>query len=380
MSLRLRLIAWYVAAVGALGVAPYLSVVLADKGITDQQIAQFMAVLPVAALLAAPLWSFAADRFGHAHVLLTLTTVGVTVGMGMLAGTATVPLLAAGMVLYAVSRAPQVPIVDALTLQSLKDDGASYGRIRLWGSVAFLIVAFSAGWLRTLWAPAPLVMGALLLSLTIPVSRLLPRSETPFARPTLRVLMGAMARPSTIALALACVLQGLSLSFYNGFIGRHVETLGLSSTIIGTIAVVGVGVEVGVMAISPWLLQRVAPSRLLVVALLASVPRWLGTAWSTEAVPLVAYQALHGLSFGLFWVAADPAFAKHAPPSVARSAQSLLTATAFGIGPLLSLPLAWWTLASAPPAALYEVGAVASALGLLVLLPVAVRARSSQAD
>jgi PPP family 3-phenylpropionic acid transporter len=115
-----------------------------------------------------------------------------------------------------------------------------------------------------------------------------------------------------------------------------------------------------------------------VVAFVASVPRWLATAYITDATRLIAVQALHGLSFGLFWVAAVPAFARHSSPSVARSAQAVLTATAFGIGPLLAVPIAWVLLADHPPAALYNAGAIASALAALVLAPVALR-RSRQA-
>lgn len=373
MSVRARLVLWYVSAVGALGAIPYLSAVLADKGVSDQNIALYMAWLPLASLFAAPAWSWIADRRGSAHALLTVTTIGTTLGLALLAASVHPWLLGIGLALYAVARAPQTPIVDALALRSLGNGGRGYGRVRLWGSVAFLVVAYAAGWVRTVWGVGPVVIGAVLLIGTIVSSRLLPHTTERVPKPKLAELVAVFARGTSALLTVACILHGLSLAFYNNFMARHIETIGLPSSVMGTVVVVGVGTEVAVMAVSPWLLDRVRPSRLLLFAFLASVPRWLGTAHVTDATALIALQSLHGLSFGLFWVAAVPAFARHSSPSVARSAQAVLTATAFGVGPLLAVPIAWVLLAEHPPAALYDAGAVASALAAVVLAPVALR-------
>ncbi|MFT6143854.1 MAG: PPP family 3-phenylpropionic acid transporter [Myxococcota bacterium] len=373
MSVRARLVLWYVSALGALGAIPYLSAVLADKGVSDQNIALYMAILPLAAIFAAPAWSWIADRQGSARTLLTVTTLGTTAGLGLLAASVHPLLLVAGLAVYAISRAPQTPIVDALALRSLGNGGRDYGRVRLWGSVAFLIVAYAAGWVRTVWGVGPIVIGAVLLTGTIVSSRMLPHSTERVPKPKLSELVAVFARGTSALLTVSCILHGLSLTFYNNFMARHIETIGLPSSVMGTVVVVGVGTEVAVMALSPWLLDRVRPSRLLLFAFLASVPRWLGTAHITDATLLIALQSLHGLSFGLFWVAAVPAFARHSSPSVARSAQAVLTATAFGIGPLLAVPIAWVLLADHPPASLYEAGAIASALAALVMAPVALR-------
>ncbi len=373
MSTRARLVLWYVSAVGALGAIPYLSAVLADKGVSDQNIALYMALLPLAALFAAPAWSWFADRHGTARTLLTVTTVGTTAGLGLLAASVHPLFLVAGLAVYAISRAPQTPIVDALALRSLGNGGRDYGRVRLWGSVAFLVVAYAAGWVRTVWGVGPIVIGAVLLSGTIISSRMLPHTNKRVPKPKLSELVAVFARGTSALLTVACILHGLSLTFYNNFMARHIETIGLPSSVMGTVVVVGVGTEVAVMAMSPWLLDRVRPSRLLLFAFLASVPRWLGTAAVTDATLLIALQSLHGLSFGLFWVAAVPAFARHSSPSVARSAQAVLTATAFGIGPLLAVPIAWVILADHTPASLYYAGGMASALAALVLAPVALR-------
>lgn len=373
MTPRLRLIAWYVAAFGALGALPYLASVLSDKGLSDPDIAVVMALLPMGALFASPAWSWLADRTGRGRTLLTLTTLGTTLGMTTVALGHQAALLTVGVGLYAFSRAPQTALVDALAVRTLGDGGRDYGRVRLWGSLAFLAVAFSLGWARDVWGPAPVVLGAILLSTTLLASRVLPHRNERVPRPELRHLSAAFASRTTLLLAAACVLHGVGMAFYNGFLSRHLDVLGLPSRVLGISLAVGVGIEVVVMALSPWLLDRVRPSRLLFVAFMASVPRWFGTALATTAAPMIAIQALHGLSFGLFWVAAVPTFARVAHPSVARSAQSILTATAFGIGPLLSAPIAWAVLADHPPATLFTIAGVASLLSVAVLAPVALR-------
>lgn len=377
MSLRARLVLWYLTSVGALAAVPFIAMILGDRGIPDPTIAMWMALLPFGSLFAAPTWAWMADRSGRSRSLLALTALGTTTGFVLLTFAQPAGWLFCGLALYAIARAPQVPMVDALAVQSMGDGGRNYGRVRLWGSVAFLVAGGIAGSLRNLWDAAPLAMGTLLLAGTLPAVLLLPSGPPPQQPARLRALSEAFLRGDTALLAMACTLHGLGLTFYNNFLGRHFESLGLPPDVLGISLVVAVVVEVALMAAAPFLLARVPAPVLLLIALGASIPRWIGTAWTTDPFLLVALQSLHGLSFGLFWVTAVPTFAQVAPPSVARSAQAALTATAFGLGPLLAAPIGWWLLGEYGTGSLYSAAAVASVLATAIALPLARRARAS---
>jgi PPP family 3-phenylpropionic acid transporter len=140
-------------------------------------------------------------------------------------------------------------------------------------------------------------------------------------------------------LGLAC-LQALSLSVYDTFLSVHVHALGLPATVVGWAVAVGVVCEIAVMGVGRELLTRFGATRAIVFASLLGVPRWALTAWVTSPVALVAIQALHGVTFGVFWIAGVQVMAERAPMRVAASAQSLFVAASYGVGALIGALLA----------------------------------------
>ena len=53
--------------------------------------------------------------------------------------------LAAGVLVYALCVAPGVPFAEASALEQAAERGFAYGRVRLWGSVSFVVAAATAG-------------------------------------------------------------------------------------------------------------------------------------------------------------------------------------------------------------------------------------------
>ena len=66
-------------------------------------------------------------------------------------------------------------------------------------------------------------------------------------------------------------------------------------------------------------------------------------------------QALHGVHFGAFWLAATALFAEEAPPALRHTTQALLPAAMFGAGPLLGLSLGAAVLSFSTTITLYFV-------------------------
>jgi PPP family 3-phenylpropionic acid transporter len=373
VSPRLRLIAWYLPALGALAAAPFLAPVLSDKGLSDPAIATVLTLQPLGALLAAPAWAWVADRGGDTRRLLAGLGLGTALALALLATPLGPTGAVAALALFAATWPAQSPLVDALAVRSLPDAGRGYSRIRLWGSVSFLAAVALNGPARDAWGPAPMAFGAGLLLLAVLATRGLPDLRAVPRPPSPRDWARLLADPELALLGLASVLHGVGLAYYNAFFARHVEVLGLASAWTSAALGLAVAVEVGVMAMAPRWLVRARPAVLVAIAMGASAPRWWGTALATDPAAIVALQAIHGLSFGLFWSAAVPAFARRAPPGLERSAQALLPATAFGVGPLLGLAVARVALREGTPAVLFQIGAAASVLATVAAMALVLR-------
>jgi PPP family 3-phenylpropionic acid transporter len=377
---RLRL--FYFCALGALGGSiPLLASRLDGLGIEPRSIGLLMAVLPAGRLVSGPLWGWYADTTGRTRDLLVLGSLVALVGTIALARVDSVPLAALALAAFAIGRAPVGPLVDALaveTLASVGRDRAAYGGIRLWGSVGFLATALLTSQLQAhlgMEVPWPGIVLAVLTTLLawgFPAPREAP-GPAPIG-PALRALVG---RPGMTAWLLFVALQALTLSVYDTFFSMHVHRLGLPASTTGWAVAVGVLVEVISMQAGGWVLRRVGAERMMLVAALSAVPRFLLTARATTPVTLVAVQALHGTSFAWFWLGAVQWITVQASDAVsqarvhaqddaptvtiARSAQSLLATASYGLGALIG------ALGAGEVARAYGTAAVFEGLGFVAV-------------
>lgn len=365
-----RWMAWYACALGALGVLPFLAVRLSDAGLSDRSATAALALLPLGTLVGGPAWAWAVDRSQRGLGALRVALLGSAAAYGILI----LPLpgwaLVAGVAAYACFRGPVFPLADASTVARV---GRGYGRIRAMGSVGYIAMVLLTGWLGDARPWLPIALGAVLLGLAAGLTVGMP-AIPPVAPPSRADLRALLARPGVRELLGVTFLNGVSLSTYDHLFTLHVRRLGLGSEVSGAAVACGVAVEVGVLLAGAPLLARFGSGRLLVLACAVAVPRFALTAWTVEPAVLIGAQALHGLQFGAFWIAAVDRMSVLAPPSLRRSAQSLLPATGFGLATLASLGVASAWLGEGAPRALF------GALVVPALLATAGAVRAARRD
>jgi len=335
-----RLVAWYVFAVGSIGALhPFFGLALDRSGTPDVAKTLLFAIFPAAFLLAGPLWGWVADRTGKPALVLRLASILTALGaLGMaLAPDWRWMLLPAAML--ALCRAPLLALVDVLTVRTLDDRAESYGRLRLWGSVAFVVAVWWMGRLVDAHPRAPMIGGAVLLggaalvALTLPA----PPNDALATKPDFRTLM---RHPVLLPLSVIGLLHGLTTSVYDYLFSIHVDRIGLEPWVTSYGFVSGVGVEVVAMAFAPFLLRRFGAVPLMIAAVCSGPPRWLITALWPEAIPQIAAQALHGIGFGCWWIGSISLLAERAPEGMRNSAQAVFMAACYGVGPLVAMLMA----------------------------------------
>ena len=97
----------------------------------------------------------------------------------------------------------------------------------------------------------------------------------------------------------------------------------------------GVTAEVLVMLLYPRVADRISPRDLLVLAFASSALRWAGLSLATSRGVIAALSLLHGLSFGVFYVASIAFVVRRVPPHLRASGQGLFAAITFGLGGLV---------------------------------------------
>ena len=109
---------------------------------------------------------------------------------------------------------------------------------------------------------------------------------------------------------------------------------------IGLLWAEGVIAEVALFAFSGRVVARMGPARLLLIAALAGVVRWLALAGTVSVPALAAAQLLHAATFGCGHLGAMHFLLRAVPAALAVRAQGALAAVAVGVAPAVMSPLA----------------------------------------
>ena len=265
-------------------------------------------------------------------------------------------------VLTGASWAAILPLGEAVALGEAQRRDLNYGRIRLWGSIAFILAAIAIGqWLEdagpaiVLWSIAAVVACLLGACMLLPEGRARAR---PAAFADFRRLAGT---PEFLAFVAAAGLIQVSHAVYYGFATLHWRAAGHGERVIGLLWAEGVVAEVVLFACAGALLRRLRPIRLLIFAGALTVVRWALSALSTDLAVLVAAQALHGASFGATHLAAMHYLRDHTPPELHASAQGFYAAIGTALPFGLLTPLAGWLYGAAGGEAFWAMAALALA-------------------
>jgi PPP family 3-phenylpropionic acid transporter len=228
---------------------------------------------------------------------------------------------------------PLVPLTDALANTWQKQITMDYGRVRLWGSVAFVIGSALTGKLVTLYDYRVILV---LLSLAI-ASMLLGMMIRPSVQPAgenrQQDSAGWQAWRKLVMQSwrfLACVslLQGAHAAYY-GFSAIYWQSAGYSASAVGYLWSLGVVAEVIIFALSHKLFRRFSARDLLLLSAVCGVVRWGLMGWSTELPWLIVIQILHCGTFTVCHLAAMRYIAARQSSEVIRL-QAVYSAIAMG--------------------------------------------------
>ena len=323
---------------------PFFPVWLKAKGLDPQMIGLVLAAPIVARLIAVPLVARAADRRDALRAAIVVTSfLGVAgfVLVGLAEGAWAILMAYA---LAALALTPVMPLAETYALKGLSQRGRAYGPVRLWGSVAFILGTFVAGFATDTF-PARhliwLIVAASLLS-AIAALALAPLSAAPLPASAPQTTRKHLLRdPAFIAVVAAASLIQASHSVYYSFSALEWRGAGLDGTAIAALWALGVIAEIVLFAVSGRLPPFFQPSVLLMIGATGGALRWAAMALDPPALVLPWLQLLHAASFGATHLGALGFVARHAPVGQSASAQGYL-AIALGLVAAAATALSGW--------------------------------------
>ncbi len=332
---RIRL--FYAAYFAAMGlILPFFPVYLDGRGLDAAMIGLMTGLLALAKVIAPPWIGHTLDRQPdirlHRFIMLASCMAAVTVmAIGLVLN---LYLLAAMILLFGIFWAAVLPLTDGLSVSVSESNAADYGRLRVWGSMGFVVTSLAGGfWLvGPDMTTFPVVLAILMLVLAF-AAQGFPRLEPPTDSDAGRQRFSA---PFYLLLAIAFIMQ-VSHGAYYGFFSLYLAKAGFSGWQVGMYWGIGVIAEIILMWQWSRSIQQAAAPLVFSLCLLLAALRWLGIGLTTDAVLLVAMQLLHAASFAAFHVAAIAWIKRLAPAGRHSAAQGLYSAAGFGLGSTIGI-------------------------------------------
>ncbi|AAZ97876.1 putative transporter [Thiobacillus denitrificans ATCC 25259] len=341
---------FYFAFVGAM--SPFWGLYLKSLAFDAVQIGVLMSLLQVMRIFAPNIWGHVADRLGRRTAIVqvaALASVVVFAGVFVDDGFWWLFAVMAGLSFF---WSASLPLVEAMTLSHLGERASAYGRIRLWGSVGFILMVVGLGyafdhvsiaWLP--WAVLVVMLGILACA------RVIPEAVIPLHSPDHRSVWDIVRRPEVASLLAGCMLMSVTHGPYYTFYSIYLVDHGYDKSTVGWLWALGVACEIGIFLLVPRIFARMAPPRLLLLSFALAVLRFLLIAWGVESAWLVwGAQTLHAFTFGTYHAAAVALIHLHFRGRYQARGQALYTSLSYGVGGTiggLASGLTWDAIGSA---------------------------------
>jgi MFS transporter, PPP family, 3-phenylpropionic acid transporter len=330
-----RLSSFYLCYFAALGsFIPYWSLYLKENGFNSAEIGQLSALMLGMKIISPNLWGWIADRSrDNLNIIRGTAFLTACVFAAFLTTHGYVEFAWITLVFGFFWNAP-LPLYEATTLAHLQAEPHRYSRIRLWGSVGFILTVMGVGkWLDTQpIVVLPIIITGLLVltwlaTVVTPESRARRQDRSPVR------LISIIKKPEVIAFLLVYVLIQIAHAPYYVFYSIYLEQHLYSTTMIGLLWSLGVIAEIVLFLFMKGLLKRYSLRGILLASLLFTALRWTLIGNFVENPWLLVFaQLLHAASFGGAHIAAIHFVHRFFDQQHQSKGQALYHSVSFGLG------------------------------------------------
>ena len=313
---------------------PYWGIYLQSENFSPSSIGILLSLFQISRIVAPNFWGWLADHSGHRVKWIKLTSfLGLIgfIGIFWAKGFFWIFLVMSALSLFTSST---LPLAESLTLAHLATTDGHYSRIRLWGSIGFIVASLFLGYLIDLQG-INILLWVLLITQAIIffLSNTIPEAKEIHHKKNDLPIWKIIKTPSVVALLIGCTLMvsahGVLYNFYSIYLKEH----GYSSATIGWLWAVGVICEIFIFMLMPKILRRYSLKTILLISLFLGVIRFILIGASPDHFYLLLIaQMFHAATFGSFHAASIEVIAYFFKGRNQSRGQAIYNSVAYGIG------------------------------------------------
>lgn len=345
---------------------PYFNLYCHHLGFSGIQIGALSSMRSIILVVFAVLWSGIADRYQFRKAIFIACSCAGTIvwTFYFFHDNFLMILIITGS--YSIFNAPIISFLEAMTIEVLGKKKSSYGTIRAWGSIAFIVMVLFMGYLIDVLSTRIILMavfiGSILqtgLSLRMPHVR---RVRTG----TFRLSLGRFFRKRVVVFLLCAFLMLMSHGTYYGFYSIHLENLGYESLFIGMAWALASIAEILVMIRSRWIFSRLSYEKVLIISFVVASIRWFLSGVTISPYWILLLQITHCVTYGLFHMASILYMDLLSPDETKTFGQAVNNATTYGLGLMAGFFVSGFLYEHASPESMFFVSGLLSLIAGII--------------
>jgi PPP family 3-phenylpropionic acid transporter len=318
---------------GVLGIfLPYFNLYCYHLGFSGLQIGVLSGLRSVAMVLFPLIWGSLADRFHirkPIYILCTALSTSIWAFYLFFFDFKSMLIITA---CYGIFYAPIISFLEAVTMDVLGREKISYGRIRAWGSISFIVMVLVLGKVIDLYALDIILILILAGSLILSAIAVAIPAVNPPKKDLLAPGAGSLLKKRVIVFLFCGFLMLVSHGAYYGFFSIHLENLGHGSTFIGIAWGLASTAEILVMIKSDKIFSRFSLENVLFFSFLVAAVRWIILFFADSSAVILLSQLLHAVTYGTFHMASI-LYIDHLTPDKAKTlGQAVNNGLTYGLG------------------------------------------------
>jgi len=314
----------------------FLPLYLSFKGLNGTEIGWVLAVGPLASIVSQPVWGYLSDKYKTVKWMIVICIIGFLLSSIVFFQMEYLGyILLVGAILYFFS-SPVGALADSLGQRRADDLNVSFGTIRTWGSLGFALSALLIGELleRTgieymVWPYVIIGSVALLVSFRLTDVQV---DTTPIRLSDVSKLLHN--KTFVIFLTLMMFIT-ITHRTNDSFIGLYITSIGGSENLVGLAWFVGVFSEAIVFALGAFWFRKFPSLVFIIIAGILYTFRWFLYATVNDPLFIIGLQVLHGLTFGVFYLAAFDFITRIIPKLLQATGHLIFYSVFFGISGII---------------------------------------------
>lgn len=335
-TFSLRIYSFFAYSTAAM-VVSFIPLYFLDKGFSEQQIGIIYSTGPFVSIFANIILGIASDKYRTIKKLLMLLLFGQLVMISLLFPIENFALVCLVMMGFYFFQTPVNPLSDSLLLLSSPYTGTPYALIRIFGSLGFAVTAYTFGLILkeigSQWT-LPLALFTILTTLVL-TTRL--RDYQGITRKIDFSGFFKLLRQRDVLLFFLIILTiSIPHRMYEGFLAVSMRQMGASDSLVGLAWLVSAMSEIPILFLLGKYGHKFKELPLLMIAsvmyavrlwLLSDIqdPRWV-----------IATQAMHSISFGIYFSTALRYLSQLIPDEFRASGQAVYAVIWTGLAGVIS--------------------------------------------